>query len=252
MKLWIGSDAPDATVEDFARWGRVPKEPIMEVAQKPSPNFGYPQGVHGRGGEKIVAIVDHIMGGALAACDAWFQNPASQVSAHYGIGKDGSIHQYVADADAAWGAGILNHPDTSLPWLSSSGGVVNRAVISIEHEGQPGDVFPPAQLAATIALHKALVARYGITVDRQHIVGHYRLDSVNRAHCPGDAFPWDALFAALGGDHMTTEQRARLATAMDEAWSVKTELEQAGQQAEASVVFDAIVAFKVKTGLQPA
>lgn len=246
----LGVPLPSVAV--MLRWGRYPEESRMNIIQKPSPNFGYPGGTHGRGAEKVTAIVCHVMGGTLAACDAWFSNPASQVSAHYGIGKNGDIHQYVAEADAAWGAGGLDHPDTTLSWLSPSGGVVNRRVISIEHEGQPGDVFPPAQLAATIALHKALVAHHGIPVNPQYIVGHYRLDSVNRAHCPGPTFPWDALFAALGGDHMTEAQKARLAAAMDAAWAVKTELEKAGQTAEAAKVFGAIVEFKFATGLQSA
>jgi N-acetyl-anhydromuramyl-L-alanine amidase AmpD len=41
------------------------------------------------------------MDGTLAGTDAWFTNPASQVSAQYGIGKNGEVHQYVKEEDTA-------------------------------------------------------------------------------------------------------------------------------------------------------
>ena len=111
--------------------------------------------------------------------------------------KSGEIHQYVLDEDTAYGAGILNKPDVSLSWYHSSGRVINQRVISIEHEGFPGDVFPDAQIQASIDLNRYLVAKWSIPVDRDHLVGHYRLDSVNRINCPGLSFPWNALFNAL-------------------------------------------------------
>lgn len=46
-------------------------------------------------------------------------------------------------------------------------------------------------------LHRELVAQYNIPIDRNHIIGHYRLDSVNRRNDPGPGFPWDRLFADL-------------------------------------------------------
>ena len=45
-----------------------------------------------------VLIVEHVMQGSLTGTDHWFQNPNAQVSAHFGIGKDGSVHQYVDTA----------------------------------------------------------------------------------------------------------------------------------------------------------
>jgi hypothetical protein len=49
----------------------------------------------GRGGFRPEAIVIHIMEGTLGGTDDWFNNPASKVSAHYGIGRNGQVHQYV-------------------------------------------------------------------------------------------------------------------------------------------------------------
>lgn len=59
------------------------------ILWKGSPNFSSPKGY------KTIAIVDHIMAGTLSGTDSWFANPASQVSSHFSVGKNGEIHQYV-------------------------------------------------------------------------------------------------------------------------------------------------------------
>jgi N-acetylmuramoyl-L-alanine amidase len=156
-----------------------------------SPNF-YP----GRGGHKIIAIVNHIMCGSLAGTDEWFKNRSSQVSAHYGVGKDGTIHQYVRDEDTAWAVGQVNHPTWAL--FDQTGGHPNMCTISIEHEGQPEDGLTEAQYQATLWLHKQLIQKHGIPADSDHIIGHDKLDSVNRKDCPGPKFPWARLFKDLG------------------------------------------------------
>ena len=42
-----------------------------------------------RGGNTPKFMIIHIMQGTLAGSDSWFRNPAAQVSAHFGVGKDG-------------------------------------------------------------------------------------------------------------------------------------------------------------------
>src|SRR6266481_5463722 len=66
----------------------------------------------GRGGMKPEAFIIHLADGSLAGTDTWFltrpekRTPAGfPSSAHYGIGKDGTIHQYVKDEDRAYHAG---------------------------------------------------------------------------------------------------------------------------------------------------
>lgn len=145
---------------------------------------------------KTIAIVDHIMSGTLAGTDAWFANPASQVSSHFGVGKNGEIHQYVDLGNPAWANGSVNKPD----WPLLIAGVnPNYYTVSIEHEGQSGDVMPEAQYQATLALHRWLIKTLGIPVTRDNIIGHYRIDSVNKANCPGSGFPWERLFRDLEG-----------------------------------------------------
>ncbi len=50
----------------------------------------------------------------MAATDSWFGSTVSQVSAHYGIGINGEIHQYVQEADTAWHAGRGKRPNLGI------------------------------------------------------------------------------------------------------------------------------------------
>lgn len=63
------------------------------------------QGNYTRGrSEKITKITLHHMAGVLSAqrCGELFQVVGRNGSAHYGIGNDGTIAQYVDEADTAW------------------------------------------------------------------------------------------------------------------------------------------------------
>lgn len=161
----------------------------------------------GRDGERPVAIVDHCMSkgsdgtrATLESCAGWFANPRSEVSAHFGVGKDGRVWQFVDLQNTAWANGILEQPDLTLPWLAECVAKKinpNRRTISIEHEGDSYDTMPEVQYQATLALHRYLVAATGIPADRQHIVGHYQITARQRANCPGPGFPWTRLMSDL-------------------------------------------------------
>lgn len=81
---------------------------------------GTPNYTPGRSGWSVDHITLHIMAGYLAGTDATFANPSVKTSATYGIGADGTIHQYVRESDTPWSDG---------DWLANTTG------ISIEHEG---------------------------------------------------------------------------------------------------------------------
>ena len=156
----------------------------------PSPNYSA-----GRLGRTPIAIVDHITAGSFPGCLSWLQNPASKASAHYLVTKTGSIVQMVKEGDRAWHAGIRNKPN----WSLYDGTNPNNYTIGIEHEGMPGDELTEPQYQATLWLHKDLTHKYGIPINSDHIIGHYRIDSVDRPGCPGNVFPWDRLFVDLNG-----------------------------------------------------
>lgn len=114
-----GGDAavakPPGTSEPFA------KPPIKQFIQ--SPNY------ESRNGSQIRRIVLHYTTSrSVMGSIAWFQNPISQLSAHYVIAQNGDIYQTVRDGDAAWHARSAN-----------------RESIGIEHSAQKGDtLIPPA------------------------------------------------------------------------------------------------------------
>lgn len=58
----------------------------------------------GRSGRKIEIITIHHMAGILSAknCGSIFQRVGKGASAHYGVGKNGEIGQYVDEANTAW------------------------------------------------------------------------------------------------------------------------------------------------------
>lgn len=178
------------------------------VVQAPKPNniqwVGSPNHWDGRDGNQVIAICDHIMQGTMESTRGWFNNPDSQVSAHFGVAEDGRIHQYVSLENAAWANGIAENIDQGIPWLVSA--VANKVnennlTVSIEHEGDTGDVMPEAQYQSTLALHRWLIGLYGVPVDRDHIIGHYQISGRQKANCPGTGFPWQRLMADLATDN---------------------------------------------------
>lgn len=164
----------------------------FKIESKPSPNF-----TAGRKGNKIIAIVDHITAGLMPGCLSWMCNPVAKASAHYLVTRQGKIYQLVKDADTAWHAGAVNRPN----WALYSGGNPNHCTLGIEHEGyreQSGDGnLTEMQYQASLWLHKQLINKYNLPIDDNHILGHYRIDSVNRPNCPGPNFPWNQLFSDL-------------------------------------------------------
>lgn len=81
--------------------------------------IGSPNHYNGRNGHTITHITLHIMVGYLTGTDSVFNHPGG-ASAHYGIGTDGSIHQYVDETNGSWSDANYNS---------------NNSTISIEHEG---------------------------------------------------------------------------------------------------------------------
>lgn len=104
--------------------------------------IGSPNHYNGRNGYTITHITLHIMVGHLTGTDNTFNHPGG-ASAHYGIGADGTIHQYVNEKDSSW---------------SDANYASNNSTISIEHEGGKNGIpctqtcmNTSAQLCADIA-----------------------------------------------------------------------------------------------------
>lgn len=65
-------------------------------------HYGYPDSKKGRGGAKIDKIFVHHMAGVLTAKQCGKVFKSRPASAHYGIGSDGKIGQYVLEENTAW------------------------------------------------------------------------------------------------------------------------------------------------------
>ncbi|MDD4802280.1 MAG: N-acetylmuramoyl-L-alanine amidase [Syntrophomonas sp.] len=161
----------------------------MQIHTVPSPNYS-----QGRNGKGVIAIVNHITAGLMPGTLSWLRNPGAKVSCHYLVAKDGRIYQLVADEDTAWHAGIVKKPD----WVLYDGSNPNLYTIGIEHECKSGGELTETQYQATLWLQRNLIRKWpAIKADADHIIGHYRIDSVNRANDPGANFPWIRLFRDL-------------------------------------------------------
>lgn len=149
---------------------------MINIIQKFSPNWSE------RDGFKPELIVLHISAGSLTSMDSWFSTPGSQASAHYGVAIDGlKVCQYVDESKMAWANGRVNNPTFSLfkPYINP-----NKYTISIENEGQDLAKAPETQFITLIALIKEIAARWNIPLDREHVIGHFQVDAVNRPYCP--------------------------------------------------------------------
>ncbi|NET60913.1 MAG: peptidoglycan DD-metalloendopeptidase family protein [Symploca sp. SIO2E6] len=127
--------------------------------RKPSVKFDQsPNHSQGRAGQTIDTIVLHNTDGSFEGTISWFNNPASQVSAHYVISRQGEIVQMVKDEDTAWHAGRRSD---------------NRRSIGIEHEATKlRRGLTDAMEKASIALIRYLMQQYDVPLSR--ILPHRR------------------------------------------------------------------------------
>jgi N-acetylmuramoyl-L-alanine amidase len=152
----------------------------------------------GRHGFEPGAIVIHIIVGSLENAGLTFRGPRSAVSAHYGVGKSGRVHQFVAETDTAFHAGTVVEPTWRLidPNVNP-----NLYAVGIEHEGQPQDTCPDEQYQASAALVREVAERWKIALDRDHIIMHREIRASKT--CPGaldmDRLIREAASAPRGG-----------------------------------------------------
>ncbi len=206
-----------------------------------SPNY------NSRGGTTIDRIVIHTTQGSYAGAISWFQNRSSEVSAHYVIrSSDGEVTQMVREANRAWHVGT---------WNSRS--------IGIEHEGyvaDPGRWYTDAMYRSSAALTRHLCNKYGIPIDRTHIIGHSEAAGATHTD-PGSGWDWNRYMALVRGEperpnydsayvgqdvpaEMTSGDRAvawvELRNEGSSTWSLdRTRLGTSSPQDHASPFFDA-------------
>lgn len=146
----------------------------------------------GRQGFRPEAVVIHIAEGYLAGAHSWFNNPDSQASSHYMVGRSGEIWQFVREEDTSWHAGGVAGPSWGLlkPNINP-----NAYTIGIEHEGFTGEGWTEAMYQASGQLVGEICRRWSIPLDRNHVIGHHQINSLSRNNCPGTGLNWDKLLS---------------------------------------------------------
>ncbi len=114
-----------------------------------------------------------------------FTTPATQVSAHYVICRDGTVHHMLNDFLRAWHAGVGS-------WGNNHD--VNSCSIGIELDNDGFEPFPVEQMNSLAVLLDTLKIRYNIP--QNNFIGHEDI-APTRKNDPNKYFPWGD-FAAMG------------------------------------------------------
>jgi N-acetyl-anhydromuramyl-L-alanine amidase AmpD len=136
----------------------------------------------------------HTEAGTQQATATWFSNPGSQVSAHFAVGLDGQLLQFVSLEHQAWANGILE-PGNRWVWLSLPGNP-NGWTISIETEdlGSGSTEVTQSQFEGVLTAARLSLQRYpGI----DYLLAHNDISPRSRAHCPGDRWVASMMFDSL-------------------------------------------------------
>ncbi|MFI6442262.1 N-acetylmuramoyl-L-alanine amidase [Streptomyces sp. NPDC050759] len=151
--------------------------------------------------QSIKYIVIHDTEGTWDGVLNLVQDP-TYVSWNYTLrSTDGHIAQHVKAKDVAWHAGN---------WY------VNAKSIGLEHEGflaNPDAWYTEAMYRSSARLVKYLSAKYGIPLDRQHILGHDNVpgpttSTVSGMHTdPGPYWDWRHYFELLGHPFKATSAK---------------------------------------------
>ena len=121
---------------------------------------------------------------AQNSCDQTLQTftlPRTQVSAHYVICRDGTIHHMLNDYLRAWQAGISS-------WGNNKD--INSCSIGIELDNNGFDSFPQPQINSLLTLLATLKKSYSIPT--ANFIGHADIAPA-RKDDPNVTFPWQLL-----------------------------------------------------------
>jgi N-acetyl-anhydromuramyl-L-alanine amidase AmpD len=168
----------------------------------PHSKFGYPQGRHGRNGQRLRYVVVHgtAMPGTAEEVARYFQTSPVDAGTHFVIGRDGVVVQCCLIEDAAWGNGGPQ-PGADAFWPKEIN--ANLLTVSIEHckpSPDNSDDLTGAQERESFRLMRWLCERYHIPTHPADASGgiatHASIAPNDRAFCPGP-YPWDKLYAYL-------------------------------------------------------
>ena len=143
----------------------------------------------------------------------YFAEAPRGASTHYYADNDGDLYQCVPEANGAIANGVTI-PSRSYPAGTDPAISLNYQSLSIEIEGRAATIartLTAAQRATVVRWIVDCARRYGIPIDRAHVIGHYEVS--NERSDPGtldiDGIVRDAARAYLEEDGMTPDEAAR-------------------------------------------
>jgi N-acetylmuramoyl-L-alanine amidase len=151
----------------------LPVHTSLPVEVRPSPNFGERRPNY--------VVLHHTSNSDAARAVATLTRPASQVSAHYLVVRDGRIVYMVDERLRAWHAGESY-------WGGNRD--INSASIGIEIDNDGREPYTEQQITALLALLADLKTRWSIPA--ANFLGHGDV-APGRKVDPGANFPWKRL-----------------------------------------------------------
>jgi N-acetyl-anhydromuramyl-L-alanine amidase AmpD len=130
----------------------------------------------GRDGASIEYVVIHYTDISYERTLRAFNIRAADVSSHYVVRGDGHIAQIVGEADTAWHSGNY--------WFN-----ISSIGIELELDRITNPVFTAEEYYAAAALVCGIAGRYGIPLDRAHIIGHNEVPGSTHTD-PGPTWGW--------------------------------------------------------------
>ena len=152
---------------------QAPRNPIAQWHG--SPNFD------ARAPQAIVLHHTHMDSARAALRTLQTRNPQGRVSAHYLIGRDGTLYQLVSEDHRAWHAGASRWGG----WRD-----LNSASIGIELDNNGAEPFSAPLVDTLIALLEDISGRHGIPT---HAVLAHGDIAPGRKQDPSALFPWQRL-----------------------------------------------------------
>ena len=155
---------------------------LSDACLVPMPNSWW-EGFEPRRIDPLSALVlHHTAMDEDEACIAFFLDPASFVSSHFLVGRDGRLFQFVSLEHRAWHAGASYLHGRS---------VLNRSSVGVEVTGDGNRIpFTRAQIETVVRLTGVLTAQLGLEVP--WIAGHQHI-APGRKPDPGALFPWNEI-----------------------------------------------------------
>src|SRR5512143_1087954 len=156
-------------------WGcaPTPQRAGIPTEWRPSPNFNERR--------PNLVVLHHTGSDTAERALRTLSSPALEVSAHYLVGRDGTVYQLVDERARAWHAGAAR-------WGAITD--VNSSSLGIELVNDGEEPYAEPQIVALLALLADIRQRYRIPA--ANFIGHADV-APRRKVDPGRNFPWQRL-----------------------------------------------------------